>query len=223
MSRVSGVWVKTLISNRVRRESSVRIFESVEACTVHSTGVHWLYSCTVAVMYRALQTEAQSPQYRPRLATRLWHPTTAIRRQTEDRQSRSLRSYLDKQQRKGASASASKQWQHQPWLGPASDLFLWHTDLQSYPHENAGRVVTQSVLSVCSQISFSCQNILVKLMWWWQHYDMHHSPKGPDHNLWPGVILWFQKNAKLTKQIFVTLVTFEKVRAPSWNTLLQRF
>ena len=99
MSRVSGVWVKTLISNRVRRESSVRIFESVEACTVHSTGVHWLYSCTVAVMYRAIQTEAQSPQYRPRLATRLWHPTTAIRRQTEDRQSRSLRSYLDKREK----------------------------------------------------------------------------------------------------------------------------
>ena len=145
MSRVSGVWVKTLISNRVRRESSVRIFESVEACTVHSTGVHWLYSCTVAVMYRALQTEAQSPQYRPRLATRLSHLTTTIRRQ-EDRQSRSLRSYLDKRE---------KVHQHQP--------------LKS---DNISLDWVQPPICSCDTLTFKV--ILMKMLdvWWLNQFSL---------------------------------------------------
>ena len=148
MSRVSGVWVKTLkISNRVRREreNSVRIW-NVEACTVHSTGVHWLYSCTVAVMYRALQTEAQSPQYRPRLATRLSHLTTTIRRQ-EDRQSRSLRSYLDKRE---------KVHQHQPLKSDNTSLINWVQP------------------PICSRDTLTFKVILMKMLdvWWLNQFSL---------------------------------------------------
>ena len=138
MSIVFGVWVKTLISNRARWE----------CCAYLKCGGLYSaqYRCTLySVMYRACRSEAQStqsrPPYRPRLATgasHIWQQWPgADRGQTIE-----VTQVTDQSDKRCISlvwvtpaASA----------GPSLHLSPWHTDLQSYPHENAGRV-TQSAL-----------------------------------------------------------------------------
>ena len=212
MSSPSGVWVKTLISIWSRKSAYFQMWRPVQ-CTVQVYTV----PCSDSSNVQSVSVWASV-----NTSTDLAWPGASdsrpeIRIETDREQTIEVIEVTQIEKR------CSPGWQR-PQLSPASDLFPWHTDLQSYPHENSGRVtLSSSQLSVCCLLhSLSCQNILVKLCPWWHRDDRPHTSVG-----WPQpvTVIWshfaIPEKCK-TKEIFVTL-NFEKVRASSWNTLPERF